>query len=117
MVYVVTLFLSGKYVSLLLLCCQALDDLDLPPRIQRKCVKSLYNTCARYSLLPGSLQIAVSYNPAIVPHSHGGFANVWKGEYSGLEVAVKVLKTSIDSDLEKITRVRFQRGSRFHRAC
>ena len=77
----------------------------------------MYNTCARYSLLPGSLQIAVSYDPAGVPHSHGGFANVWKGKYSGLEVAVKVLKTSFDSDLEKITRVCFQRGSRFRRAC
>ena len=68
-------------------------------------MKSLYKTCARHSLLPRSLQITACYNPAATPHSHGGFADVWKGEYDGLEVGVKVLRTSSMSDFEKITHV------------
>lgn len=68
-------------------------------------MKSLYKTCARHSLLPGSLQIGLCYDPAGVPHCRGGYADVWKGEHHGLEVAVKVLRTYTTSDLEKITRV------------
>jgi len=68
-------------------------------------MKLLYRTCARHSLLPGSLQIEVCYDPAAIPHSRGGFADVWKGEYQGLEVAVKVLRTDKRSDLQKIARV------------
>ena len=65
--------------------------------------------CARHSLLPGSLQVELCYDPATVPHSRGGFADVWKGEYRGLEVGVKVLRTSTKSDLEKIARVSHRR--------
>ena len=68
-------------------------------------MKSLYKICARYSLLPGSLQIEVCYDPADPAHCRGGSADVWKGEHHGLEVAVKVLRTCTGSDLEKITRV------------
>ena len=68
-------------------------------------MRSLYQMCARHSLHPRSLQITACYNPAAPPYSHGGFADVWKGEYDGLEVGVKVLRTCIGSDLEKITHV------------
>ena len=40
-----------------------------------------------------------------VPHCHGGFADVWKSDYRGREVAVKVLRIYANSDLQKITRV------------
>ena len=39
------------------------------------------------------------------PLYHGGFAEVWKGEHQGREVAVKVLKVYMTSNLVKITRV------------
>ena len=65
---------------------------------------SLYKMCARYSLLPKSVQVTVSYNPADAPHSHGGFADVWKGKCGDLEVAVKVLRAD-KRDLRKITHV------------
>ena len=61
--------------------------------------------CARHSLLPRSLQIEVSYDPAVVAHSRGGFADVWKGKHGHLEVAVKVLRTDVRSDLQQISRV------------
>ena len=41
------------------------------------------------------------------PRYQGGFAEVWKGEHEGIEVAVKVLKVFVTSDRAKITRVGF----------
>jgi hypothetical protein len=42
------------------------------------------------------------------------FADVWKGNYGGQEVAVKVLRIYADSDLQKITRVsHYKRCSHF----
>ena len=66
---------------------------------------SLYKTCALHSLLPRSLQIELCYNPMTTPHSHGGFADVWKGQYRDLEVGVKVLRMYGKSDLKRITHV------------
>jgi len=39
------------------------------------------------------------------PLCHGGYADVWKGEHQGREVAVKVLKVYLTSDFDEITRV------------
>ena len=36
---------------------------------------------------------------------HGGFAEVWKGQHQGREVAVKVLKVYKTSNSEMIRRV------------
>ena len=68
-------------------------------------MKSLYRMCARHSLLPRSLQIKACYDPTEIPHSRGGFADVWKGEYGDQAVAIKVLGISTTSDLKKISRV------------
>jgi hypothetical protein len=68
-------------------------------------VRSLYKLCAAHSLLPRSLQIEARYDLSDVPHCHGGFADVWKGNYGDREVAVKVLRIYANSDLQKITRV------------
>ena len=38
----------------------------------------------------------------------GGFADVWKGEHRGQDVAVKVLRTYLNSDLQKITGVGYR---------
>ena len=35
----------------------------------------------------------------------GGFGDVWKCDYRKQEVAVKVVRTYADSDLQKVTRV------------
>lgn len=39
------------------------------------------------------------------PRYSGGFADVWKGRYRDQEVAVKVLRVGLTSDLDQIRRV------------
>ena len=69
------------------------------------CLRSSYEICGRESLLPTSLQIPLCYNPTDTPQTHGGLADVWKGEYKGQEVAAKALKIYITSDLKRIRKV------------
>ena len=47
----------------------------------------------------------MSYGRSGAPRYRGGFADVWKGEYRGCDVAVKVLRVYSTSDLAKITSV------------
>jgi hypothetical protein len=84
---------------------QALDDLNFSPQIREKCARLLYEICAGCSLVPRSPQTEVGYNQLDRPHHCGGFADVWKGTYGDQEVAVKVLRIDVNSDLQKITCV------------
>ena len=61
--------------------------------------------CGRQALLPRLAQIPLCYNRMDAPLYYGGFAEVWKGKHQGREVAVKVLKVYMTSDLVKITKV------------
>jgi len=36
---------------------------------------------------------------------NGGFADVWKGQHDGKEVAVKILRVYLTSDFEQIRKV------------
>ena len=56
-------------------------------------------------LLPRLLRIPPCHDPSDTPLGEGGFANVWRSEYNGRDVAVKVLKTYLKSDLVKIRNV------------
>ena len=76
---------------------------DLSPRTRKKCLKSLYRTCGRHALLPRVLKIPVCYGGVAL--YRGGFADVWKGEHCGRDVAVKVIRTYSNSDLQKIIGV------------
>ncbi|KAF9783960.1 kinase-like domain-containing protein [Thelephora terrestris] len=67
-------------------------------------MESLYRVCAGHSLLPRSLHIELGDNLAGAPSRRGGFGEVWKRDYRGQQVAVKVLKVYEDSDLRKVTR-------------
>ena len=80
-----------------------LDSLE--SQIRRECLRSLYRICGRHALLPRSLAILPHYDPMETPLYRGGFADVWKGEYDGQEVAVKVLKVSRASDFGQIRKV------------
>ena len=61
--------------------------------------------CDQHALLPRALKIPVRYDHTRDALFRGGFADVWKGEYGGREVAVKVLRTYSNSDFQKITGV------------
>lgn len=77
----------------------------LEPWLRRRCLSILYKICAREALLPISVQIPLCYDQTGTPLYHGGYAEVWKGQHQGRKVAVKVLRVSLESDLNKITRV------------
>ena len=82
---------------------QTLGDLDRTLRM--RCLRFLCKVCSRHAILPKSLAIPVSYDQTKVPFCHGGFADVWKGTYYNLEVAVKVAKLYECDDHEEIRRV------------
>ena len=77
------------------------------PPIRRKCLATLCKICSHHALIPRPIQIPLCYDRTEAPRYRGGFAEVWKGEHEGIEVAVKVLKVFVTSDLAKITRVGF----------
>ena len=102
-----TLYFRGMVVLLLFLrrsFVQALNGVNLASHIRKKCVKMLYNTCARHTLFPGSLRIKLCDDPTLVLF-RGGYGDVSKREYQGREVAVKRLRIYDTSDLQKVVRV------------
>jgi hypothetical protein len=81
--------------------------LELSPQIRKKCLKSLYRTCGRRALLPRTLKIPICYDRTGVASYRGGFADVWKGMHCGRAVAVKVVRTYSNDDLQKIIGVSY----------
>ncbi|KAF9790630.1 kinase-like domain-containing protein [Thelephora terrestris] len=81
---------------------EALDRLDLPLSTKSKCLKLLHRTCGNYAILPGALKIPVLYDRTSNPLYSGGNSDVWKGEYCGRDVAVKVIRMYSNSDLRKV---------------
>lgn len=82
-----------------------LDRPDLPPRARKNCLKLLYRTCGDHALVPTTLKVPISYDRTTDALYRGGFADVWKGEHCGRDVAVKVIRTYSNADLKKIIGV------------
>ena len=61
--------------------------------------------CGYHALLPKALFIPACYDRSGVALYRGGFADVWKGQHCGRDVAVKVLRIYSNSDLQKIIGV------------
>jgi hypothetical protein len=78
-------------------------------------MKLLRRMCARHALVPKPLKIELCDDPPGVLMDGGGFGYVWKCEYQGQAVAVKVLKTPATSDFQEAIRVSPYRCSRFPR--
>jgi hypothetical protein len=87
---------------------QALNMPELPPQTRKRCLKLLYRTCGRHALLPRTLKIQVRYNQTGTALYRGGFADVWKGEHCDRDVAVKVIRTYSDDELQKIIGVSYR---------
>jgi hypothetical protein len=51
------------------------------------------------------MQVSAVYNRASNERYRGGFSEVWKGKCYGEEVAVKVIRTHSESDLERVVGV------------
>jgi len=51
------------------------------------------------------MAIPLCYDPMTTPRGHGGFADVWKGEYHGQDIAAKALRVYETSDFERIRKV------------
>ena len=80
---------------------------ELSPQIQKKCLESLYKMCGHHALLPRALKIPTCYDRTSVALYRGGFADVWKGQYCGRDVAVKVIRTYSNDNLQKIIGVSY----------
>jgi hypothetical protein len=78
---------------------------ELPPRIRKMCLRSLYRMCGHHALLPRTLKIPVCYDRTGTALYRGGFADVWKGQYCGRDVAVKVIRTYSNDDLQRVIGV------------
>ena len=61
--------------------------------------------CSHHALLPTALKIPVSFERTGDALYRGGFADVWKGEHCGRDVAVKVIRIYSDSDLQRVIGV------------
>lgn len=65
----------------------------------------MYSICGRQALVPRSLAFPLCYDPKEDPLYHGGFADVWKGQHLGRDVAVKVLRLYPKDDLTRTRNV------------
>ena len=68
-------------------------------------MRTSYRICYREAILPKSVRIPLCYDRSDDPQFRGGFADVWRANYEGKEVAVKVLRVYTTSDFYKITKV------------
>ena len=66
-----------------------------------KCLRRLYRTCGSHGLLPKALKVPICFDRTETPLCSGGNADVWKGEYLGRDVAVKVIRTYKRGILQK----------------
>ena len=89
----------------LLIIDQALDKLDFPLESRKICLKYLYRTCGHHELLPKTPKAPIRYGRGGCAKYYGGYADVWKGECRGLEVAVKVTRTCSESNLRRVVGV------------
>ena len=80
-----------------------MDSLSLGAH--KRWLRSLCKICDRQALLPRSLEIPLCYNPMDVPLCQGGFADMWKGQYHGRDIAAKALRVYQTNDFEQIRKV------------
>ncbi|KAF9793333.1 kinase-like domain-containing protein, partial [Thelephora terrestris] len=66
-------------------------------------LRVLHRTCGRHALLPGVLMVSVDYGQTSTESPRrGGYADVWKAEYRGQDVAVKAIRTYSNRELRKV---------------
>jgi len=88
-------------------CHQALDRPDISPQTREHCLRTLCKLCGRHALLPTTLKTPISFERTGDALYRGGFADVWKGEYRGRDVAVKVIRIYSNSELQRVIGVSY----------
>jgi len=83
---------------------QRLEDYTLPDRELVKLLNKLCKICTRYRVVPKSMNFP-DCSKNFVEVECGGFANVSQSTYEGRQVAVKVVRMYITSDLDAILSV------------
>lgn len=82
-----------------------LDILVLSLWARRGCLRLLYRACGHWGILPATLKVQAQYDRTGLKVQRGGFADVWRGECHGRDVAVKVVRTYSNSDFQKVVYV------------
>ena len=73
-------------------------------RERLKLLNRLCKTCSRHRVIPTSMHIPDCSEGSVEVES-GGFADISRGTYQGLQVAIKVVRTYVTSDLDTIRSV------------
>jgi len=76
----------------------------MPDRERVKLLNKLCKICSRHRVVPKSMNIPDCSTNSVEVEC-GGFANVSQGTYNGRQVAVKVVRMYITSDLDAILSV------------
>lgn len=81
---------------------EALHQPDLSLLTRKRYPTLLYRTCGHHARLPKAIKVSVRYDRTGYPLYRGGYGDVWKGEHYGQNVAVKVIRLYLTSDLQKV---------------
>jgi len=76
----------------------------MPNRERLKLFNKLCKTCSRHRIIPQSMLIPDCSEDSVEVEC-GGFANVSRGTYEGRQVAIKVVRMYVTSDLDAIRSV------------
>ena len=83
---------------------QRLENDAMSDRERLKLLNKLCKTCSRHRVIPKSMHIPDCSEDSVEVES-GGFADVSRGIYEGRQVAIKVVRAYITSDLDVIRSV------------
>ena len=75
------------------------------PNLRDRCFRVLRKVSPAHSILPKSYLLPEVTLSGGIPFASGGFADVWKGQRDGNEVCVKVFRTQLAANLDKVERV------------
>ena len=85
---------------------QTLDSGNLDKRNRRRCLKHLRKLCCTFATLPLSFILGPTFDEhGAKPFATGGFSDVYEATLDGRLVAIKILRVTTTTDLEKLYKV------------
>ena len=88
---------SPPHIARLELTCgilsnKALNSSDLSSPVRKETIGLLYKTCEHHAIVPSRLTVRADYDQTSDALYKGGYADVWKSQHSGRDVAVKAIR-------------------------